>query len=436
MLKKCLSKLKALPEYLLYLLIFLLPWTTRYIFHPGSLNGDYWEYGTYAIYLIDLIWLIWLGSCFIGQLGPANGRLKEKLNIRLALLLVALVAFFSFYWARDKELAGYYFSHLAMGLLSVYLISRLKINYRKIAAAISGAGLIQALLAIGQFASQKVAANKWLGMAEQLPENPGVQVISGSFGRVLKAYGAFPHPNILALFLVVAMLATIYLYLTWRPKKWPCLLLINYLLLNCGLILTFSRQGWLLLSFSLLLWLILVRPRQESVKFIAISLLLVIVFSLIYQPLLLARFSLNERIETISLTDRYEQYQQAGQLLKLSWLEGLGLGNYTLAVHDVIDKNLASYEYQPVHNIYLLILIELGTGGLIAFLLLIGQAIYLWLSRLNRHLEITEIWLGISWLGLLLIAFFDHYWWTIYPYPLIFWLILGLLLQKREKALD
>src|SRR3989339_860651 len=51
--------IKKILNYLILLLIFLLPLQTRYINEYGSLNGGYWEYGTFSLYGTQiLLWLI------------------------------------------------------------------------------------------------------------------------------------------------------------------------------------------------------------------------------------------------------------------------------------------------------------------------------------------------------------------------------------------
>lgn len=49
---------------------------------------------------------------------------------------------------------------------------------------------------------------------------------------------------------------------------------------------------------------------------------------------------------------------------------GVGIGRYTNAVQSLYPNHPA-WSYQPVHNIYLLILVELGIVGVSAFIALL-----------------------------------------------------------------
>ncbi|HLD86138.1 MAG TPA: hypothetical protein VJA28_01660, partial [Patescibacteria group bacterium] len=54
---------EKIREYLFYLLVFLLPWQARYIFHDPQLFGETWEYGRLSLYGWDIllvVLVIWL----------------------------------------------------------------------------------------------------------------------------------------------------------------------------------------------------------------------------------------------------------------------------------------------------------------------------------------------------------------------------------------
>jgi len=52
----------------IYLWVFLLPWQTRLIVSPGTLNGDSWEYGTISLYGLDiLLFILIILKIFVGS---------------------------------------------------------------------------------------------------------------------------------------------------------------------------------------------------------------------------------------------------------------------------------------------------------------------------------------------------------------------------------
>ena len=73
-------------------------------------------------------------------------------------------------------------------------------------------GLIQSLLAVSQyFLQHSVFGSKWLGEIVLSPELPGVAKIVVDGEKIMRAYGTFPHPNILAGFLLVTIFLSWYL---------------------------------------------------------------------------------------------------------------------------------------------------------------------------------------------------------------------------------
>ena len=91
---------------------------------------------------------------------------------------------------------------------------------------------------------------------------------------------------------------------------------------------------------------------------------------------------------------------------------GIGLGNFTLHMQDFTLVKLAPWDYQPVHNAYMLLANEVGVVGSITFILtFILFAIYL-IATLNKGSKSRKE-LGIVLLSVLaalfVIGLFDHY---------------------------
>ena len=61
---------------------------------------------------------------------------------------------------------------------------------------------------------------------------------------------------------------------------------------------------------------------------------------------------------------------------------GIGLSNFTLAMPDYTFIKLAPWEYQPVHNIYMLLANETGLIGLFVFFYCLLQYWFNCLSRI------------------------------------------------------
>jgi O-antigen ligase len=106
----------------------------------------------------------------------------------------------------------------------------------------------------------------------------------------------------------------------------------------------------------------------------------------------------------------------------ISWF-GVGAGNFVpwLMRQQLSGRSigLPADQYQPVHNIYLLVFKELGLVGLLLFLVWLGMAF------VRRYTHDHLVYAGLFSM-LLLIGLFDHFLWTIQAGSLLFWLIAGL----------
>jgi len=98
-----------------------------------------------------------------------------------------------------------------------------------------------------------------------------------------------------------------------------------------------------------------------------------------------------------------------------------------LAVRNEINPDLASFDYQPVHNLFLLVWAEIGILGSLLFLSL---PVYLIILNyfIERDKNITSSY--FSWpliLTILVMMSVDHWYWSLHFGILVFWLVLGLM---------
>lgn len=458
--------LEKIIEYGIYLFIFLLPWQTRLILREGNLNG-YWEYGTISIYATEiLLWAIFLLSAIWwavkklkvsakGGSPPrehALGVKSEKLKVvvknshpagddpegqksKFVFAFLCLFIFWSFvsvFWADSKSLAFYVWHWLAEGLGLFLVLRTVNFDRKKLAWSFVLAALIQAGLGIWQFLLQSTFSSKWLGMAAHDPSVSGTFVVETALRRWLRAYGSLPHPNILAGFLAVAMFMAFRLYEKIKYDYKKLFLPVIFTILALGLFATFSKSVIAsFLAVFIFLWVMVFLRRQSGdakinlLKFTLIFLVIAAIFSAIFWEPVRTRIYGAERLEIKSTAERLDYFNQAWQLIKKHPLVGVGLGNYTLAAHNEINQALRSWDYQPVHNIYLLILVELGIVGFIAWLALIFLLI--------KKLPVARCPLLVT---LLIIGLFDHYLWTLYFGIVLFWLIFGMEQEGLDRPLD
>ncbi|HBY73887.1 MAG TPA: hypothetical protein DEG44_04300, partial [Candidatus Kerfeldbacteria bacterium] len=248
-------------------------------------------------------------------------------------------------------------------------------------------GLAQASAAMIQFITQHVASSTWLGMAAQSPETSGVAVVVTTTGRWLRSYALMPHPNVAAGLMVLGLIA---LMLLKKNNWWLPLMSV----LTFGLFLTFSRSAVIVWCLMLIVLTIM---RKVSLSQVLTTVATLAVSIAVYWPLVSSR-TLNEQyIEQLSITERQDQLQNFQDLLPRYWPQGIGLGQFAL-----------DYD-QPIHNVPLLIIAELGIF-----------AVIIWYWFMFRSVKLSHpsayFLLAIFLLGLL-----DHYWWTL-PSLLLLWM--------------
>ena len=91
---------------------------------------------------------------------------------------------------------------------------------------------------------------------------------------------------------------------------------------------------------------------------------------------------------------------------------------------------LPAEQYQPVHNIYLLIYAETGLFGLIAFLGFLFAMLFEFTRRTGFR-EPYHVSFILVFGSLLVFGLFDHFLWTIQTGSLLFWLTAGLLSSEH-----
>ncbi|MBI5077144.1 O-antigen ligase family protein [Candidatus Falkowbacteria bacterium] len=417
--------MKKIIECLLCLFVFLLPFQTRWIFQQGFLNGEKWEYGTFSLYATEILLglIIVLAIVYaintvrsLGRFGMTGLRHGQVATCPYILVLLVLLVLLNCVLALDKGIAFYKFSQLILGVALFFIILTIKPAFQKVAFSFALSGLVQSALAIQQFVEQKVIANKWLGMASQDPHVLGVPVVQFGDDRWLRTFGSFSHPNMLAGFLVISLIFTIGLFFLNQRREngklFLAIMAINFLALLTAL----SRASFVAIAAAVILLAIFVRRDRELIKKISkvalILIFIVTIFSVSYPELIASRAFGASHVENLSNVSRIEQYGQWWQIVKNNWFTGVGLGNYTLALSKP-NPNLPAWSYQPIHNLYLLFVAELGLFGLALCLLFVARCLLLFIKRIKSATPSQSIcFTCLACLACL--ACLDHYFWSFF----------------------
>ncbi|MFA6428212.1 MAG: O-antigen ligase family protein [Candidatus Buchananbacteria bacterium] len=427
-------KILKVARGLFYLFIFLLPWQTRYFLLRASSGGYELEAGNLAIYGTELwLWVIMIlaiSSLFKKSFwSEAVGKIKF-LKFKPQFLVVSLFIIWSglsIFWSVNGAVAYWQWFKLLEAMAAGSLIIILKVDFKKIATMLAASGAAQGLLAFWQFSTQQIVANKWLGLAAQNPADLGVSVVENT-GRWLRAYGSFPHPNILGGFLAVTILVSVYLIIQSDKLRIRLWLLVALVLQVLGLVLTFSRAAIFLgLGLAIIYSLLLIKNkltrRRAAVVLISLVLVATVGYGL-WGELLINRFT-DSRLTIKSNNERQIELERAYSMIKARPLWGWGLGSYQLALLK-LNPGQPAYQYQPPHNLFWLTWAELGLVGLSLWLLIL--IITVW-QAIKQKSGFVVYGLGL----IFLLIWFDHYFWASWSMLVIFWLMIYFGLIKKEE---
>ncbi|MFH1535954.1 MAG: O-antigen ligase family protein [Patescibacteria group bacterium] len=378
-------KLKRVENALVFLTLLFLPTQLGKHFWPSfsyiySLKIDYLSP---TLYFWDILVVLLLVIWFLQ---------KPKIN-RLALNL-----FLFFLFTQALSLIGASSvgpglvrleQYAVAGLFGVYLAS---VNSSKkiiLPLAIGIAG--ESLLAILQFTKGSTLGLWILGERTFSVSTPGIAKFDFYGRQFLRPYATFPHPNVLAAFILVAISIL---------NKSKAVLVFG----SIAIFLTMSRTaifaGFMLAIFYL----------KKKWLFLAGAVVLIL------SPILFIRFSSLANFDNLTILRRGELLGNAWQIFLKYPIFGVGLNNFIPAMAGNLITGPSRF-LQPVHNIFLLALSETGIIGLIGLMSLIGLPI---LKLYPRRYTLYP------WLIILFLGMFDHYFLTLpQGYRLLF-LVWGL----------
>jgi len=410
-------------------------------------------------------------------------RLVSYETILLVMFLVW--AGLSITWSDYKPIAVYRLATLLeIAIFVVIAAKSLKnkkwLNLGLLALIING--IFQSILGIAQFIHNGAIGLHILGESFLGPNMAGVAKIIISGEKHIRAYGTMPHSNILAGFLLVPLFVIIaefiqrkFLLTSSLPsplqmggqayqgeggENFPLLnkerarvrydnashetlleKLPNWffglasLIIGTGFLLTFSRSAFLgiFVGLMFMFW----RSKRDSIRSVwtnsrsskTFQLSMALILFLVLSYMLARNTSL---FSSQSLEERNFYNNVSHETLLKYPVAGVGLGQFVLNEYKSYP-NLESWQYQPVHNIYLLIFSELGIVGLV---LVFSFLIVLLRRRAKvekeQFLLTYSIIYGVA-ISFAIISFFDHYFWDIKIGIIIFALPFLFLLGARNR---
>ncbi len=308
------------------------------------------------------------------------------------------------------------------GFFGVYIASQASKFKNIIFWGLGLAILMESSISLLQFIKGGTLGLWILGERTFSISTPGIAKFDFRGVQFLRPYGTFPHPNVLAGFMIISpvILNLIQGPHSYRSRIWSGMIIV---LSGVTTILTVSRvallAGYLEAAFLL--------PRKWKMILVAVVLVLL--------PFIFIRFSSLFSFDSLTILRREELAGNALKLFATSPILGIGLNNFIpLSAESLVSG--PSRFLQPVHNIFLLALSETGLVGLLGLLVMFGYPIIRLFKLSPKPYPLNPIL--IIWAVVIFLGMFDHYFLTLpQGYRLLFlvWGIsLSMLNLKSAKS--
>ncbi len=485
---------RNLNVYFFYLFLLSAPFQTRKVFltQYSYYTGAFTEYSAFYVYASDVILvlaiLLWLlfDEKIKGDLSGFSYRFKafilsggkfkfrvtdsavsDKISTFSSVdVLYLFLACFDLWLIIDLSIRSAYFEisfyqtvkMFELSMLAIYVSRILAINKYLITSLymLVIAGFVQSIIGISQFILQHSVfgfpiLQKITGESIVSDSILGAAKLSFEGGKVLRAYGTLPHPNVLAGLLVITIGISLFLYLHHNRASmsstavnalhndtdsaisqvidsnlhWIVVISIQVI----ALMFTFSRSGWTALIFFIIISVVLLVNHKKNVSRetfpsnsytityfsdiirdnlkvatgLCIIIMIVGIVSLINLPLLNSRIAEDLIANDVfypsnfAINDRLFFNNVSRETIYKSPITGSGLGTYIFQINNFVEANfnhdkLLYWQYQPDHNLYFLVASEIGLVGLTIFLLIVCSLLRLNLVSIYsaKHQRLTS----------------------------------------------
>ncbi|MFZ2025606.1 MAG: O-antigen ligase family protein [Microgenomates group bacterium] len=415
-------------EWFFYLTVLLLPTQLGVHFWPDwtLVLGRRVDYLSPTIFLTDITILITICTWF-AQTNAIKNLVKTfwqyKLVSFITITLIALNCFFS----SNPILSILKWAKVLEYILFFYVIYVSKPSLRKTVYCFGIALLYSSVIAISQFFMQHTLGGIFWFLGERTfsIDTPGIAKVNWCWPsktqciELLRPYATLPHPNILGGFLATTIPLILLQLKKTRILSAQIFLITSIVFGLCALGITFSRGAWIIgtaLFIGVFAWS---KTKKKWVIWIMSSMTIVFGFLFAWPYIQ----TLNKTNESVFI--RLDLAQAALQLFLSHPYTGIGLGTFLPNLPAILQiRDL--YFLQPVHNIYLLLLSETGSIGV----LLIGIVAYIY-KKMKRPQGAWALY--IPSIALCLLGLIDHYPFTVQQGQLLMTCFFALPFLKKNS---
>lgn len=394
-----------LSRLLFYILIAFLPTQlgSFFFFNFSYVSGVRIDYLAPAFYLTDIVVLLLI----LLNLPAIRILLRPSILWFLAFLLVGII------FSTSPYVGLFKFVKLLEVILLYSIARRISLHYKMLLFILLGSSILQLILAVYQMSYGSALQGVWYFLGERnfTLGTTGIAKVTINGHEFLRAYGSFSHPNSLAGFYLA-----IYTYLIFSNRA-STYFYLKYMIIGIMSLLIFLSFSKVAIITYLIITLYHTVHRMKNIC-------LFCVFSKMFVLLMVAGMFLQAHGDNQTVNKRLYLAGSSLDIIESSPLLGTGLGNYLYAQSTI--ANPYPYHFlEPVHNIFLLAVAELGIPLFVfGIYTLFPHLRMLWRIRSTRALLICIIITGML----------DHYWITLQQNILLLPVLFALL--KHEDKYD
>ncbi len=282
---------------------------------------------------------------------------------------------------------------------------------------------------------------KYLGYNENITKYVAGQALPifhtvDRYSLIPRLTSTFSGPNHFASFLLIFIpLLGVSIYKIMGTQK-KCFFSFLFVLSVYAIYLTYSRSAWIGMGFEIILCILIIIRKNRRLLYTFFSVLSLLTISIT----LYIAFNLNTIKEYIitcsentsisneetntyikcSSTRGHFDRNLDGLIRSVSTPFGHGLGTAGPASDYTEDQDKGIYAFHP-ESWYLQIFFEMGYAGVIVFLILVFEILYI----LYKNINMDNIWLLLGFTGVSVMAIFLHAW-EEPSTSMILWGVLGL----------
>jgi O-antigen ligase len=367
--------------------------------------------------------LLWLSD----SLTSAGPRLRPLFRLSLPLTLYLVFVALSILVARDATLSLFeLFLFSQMFLLYIYIANSVRTREEVL--------FIVKLLLVGLILESVLM----IGLANT-GQSFGLEGISTRIDagktatETSRVAGTIGSANSAAAYLCMLLAVAMSVLLTSLRAYYKWLAIVALGLGAAALILTSSRGGWITFGLStMILSGIAWRRKWLSLKSLLLMLGIVVFVVSFFQGAILTRLSADDRGSAYS---RIPLMKLALRIVGDNPMLGVGANNFSSIMDQYVTSEFNHEFLYAVHNQYLLIWVETGIGGLIAFVWFLVVTVRRgWLGSRSSDPFLSSLALGLT-VGV--VGFMAHMSVEIFrgrPLTQLVWFVAGLITAVRELA--